>query len=591
MCGIAGVMVRDDRTAVQPLLERLASALIHRGPDGTGYFSSGRVGLANTRLAIVDLAGADQPFEEPKGAALVANGEIYNDLEIRRELADAPYRSGGDCESALHLYRRKGLDFAEELRGMYAIALYDPERSRMVLTRDPFGIKQLYYVVTDAYFAFASEPQALRAAGLAGGLLNPQRRSELLQLKFTTGSQTIYADIERVLPGETLVVTDGQIVERRRRHALPRTQPQTSMDVGQVVDRLDAVLKESVQAHLRSDVPYGLFLSGGIDSSALALLMSQVSSSPIIAFTAGFPDVAAADETQAACRIARAVDAEHHVVQMTQKDFWAFAPRVAAAIDDPTADAAALPTFMLAEAAKSRLKVVLTGEGADELFGGYSRYARTRSFWRLLGKKKSRMRGVFDSFTGKESPFERWRDGLHLAESEGVSAKWSAMQTLQAVDCAEWLPNDLLVKFDRCLMAHGVEGRTPFLDPRVAAFVFCLPDEMKVRSGLGKWLLRQWLAKALPEAEAWTRKKGFNPPVGHWIAFNKDEVERLVMSQPGVREMEIESVVRSAYSDPVRHSQAAWSLLFYALWHSRHVLGIDSGGSIGDVLGAAARAA
>src|SRR5260370_10131430 len=416
-----------------------------RGAESRGWsqLASGRGPLADARLGIVDLPGADQPFEEPRGAALVANGEIYTDLEIRRELADAPYRSGGDCESALHLYRRKGLDFAEDLRGMYAIALYDPEQSRLVLTRDPFGIKQIYYVATDAYFAFASEPQALRAAGLAGGLLDPQRRSELLQLKFTTGSKTIYADIERVLPGETLVVTDGQIVERRRRHALLPTRSPASMDVGQAVDRLDVVLKESVEAHLRSDVPYGLFLSGGIDSSALALLMSQVSSSPIIAFTAGFPDVAAADETEAASPIAPAADAEHHVVQMTQKDFWASAPRVAAAIHDPTADAAALPTFMLAEAAKSRLKVVLTGEGADELFAGYSRYARTRSFWRVLGKKKSRMRGVFDSFGGNKAPFEHWRDGLHLAEGEEVSANWSAMQTLQAVDFAEGLPKGL----------------------------------------------------------------------------------------------------------------------------------------------------
>jgi asparagine synthase (glutamine-hydrolysing) len=588
MCGIAGIMMRDGSAAEQHVLQKLASALIHRGPDGTGYFLNGSVGLLNTRLAIVDLLHGKQPFQEPCGAALVANGEIYNDLDLRHRLTGAPYQSGSDCESPLHLYRYKGIDFVDDLRGMYAIAVYDPALSILFLTRDPFGIKQLYYITTPSYFAFASEPQALKAAGLAHSHINPQKRSELLQLKFVTGSQTIYSDIQRLLPGETIVVTKGQIVERRRRRALSQNKSRIEMNCQEALHQLDEVLSESVAAHVRSDVPYGLFLSGGIDSSVLAILMSRISTNPVVAFTAAFPDFAAADETRTASRIAQAVNAEHHVMEVTQNDFWTFAPRVAAALDDPTADAAALPTFMLGEAAKRQFKVVLSGEGADEIFGGYSRYRRTRSFWRLLGQRKSRTHGVFDSLAGKNSIFDYWRDGLNSAEEEEVSHLWSHMQTLQAVDCAEWLPNDLLVKYDRCLMAHGIEGRTPFLDSAVASFAFTLPDEMKVKNGMGKWLLREWLSKNLPAAEAWAKKTGFNPPVGHWIAFHKAKIEALVLSQPGIKEMAIETIARKTFEDPTKNSQAAWSLLFYALWHSHHILGVDSNGSIDDVLASAA---
>ncbi len=589
MCGIAGIMMCGGKAVEQPVLQQLASALAHRGPDGVGYFLKDSVGFLNTRLAIVDVQGGNQPFQEPAGAALVANGEIYNDLDVRKQLKDAPYRSGSDCETPLHLYRRKGLDFADDLRGMYAIALYDPATKTLILTRDIFGIKQLYYVITPSCFAFASEPQALKSAGLTQNQLNLSKRSELLQLKFTTGSQTIYSDVQRLLPGETLVIADGQIIERRRRRALSQSKPRTAMSDAEALLRLDAVLTESVAAHVRSDVPYGLFLSGGIDSSALAALMSRLSSSSVVAFTAAFPDYPEADETKTAARVAQAVHAEHHIVNVTQKDFWDFAPRVAAIMDDPTTDAAALPTFMLAHTSRKRLKVVLSGEGADEILGGYSRYRRTRSFWKFLWGHKSRTHGIFDSFVENSRAFDGWREGLGLTEDRETSPHWSRMQTLQAVDCAEWLPNDLLVKYDRCLMAHSIEGRTPFLDPLVSAYCFTLPDDLKVRNGMGKWILREWLAKHLPEAEAWAKKSGFNPPVGYWISLHKDKIESLILSQPGIKDMDIQPIVRKVFANPMKNAQAAWSLLFYALWHSHHVLGTDSEGSIGDVLTNAAR--
>src|SRR6185437_16706050 len=217
MCGIAGIMSVDGETPSATALQAMSAALAHRGPDGNGHYRAGDVGMVQTRLAIIDLATGDQPLYEPGGAALMANGEIYNYLELRSALAGIAFSTGSDCELPLHLYRRYALEFTEHLRGMYAIALHDPAAGRLVLTRDPFGIKPLYYVETATCFAFASEPQALIASGLVEADLVRQVRNELLQLQFTTGRETIFSGIQRVLPGETVVVMGGRVIERRHR--------------------------------------------------------------------------------------------------------------------------------------------------------------------------------------------------------------------------------------------------------------------------------------------------------------------------------------------------------------------------------------
>jgi asparagine synthase (glutamine-hydrolysing) len=578
-------MLRNGGRVRSAVLDALEAAMDHRGPDGSGRHVAGAVGLVSTRLAIIDLKTGDQPLSDAEGVVLVANGEIYNDLELRARLHNVPFRTGSDCESPLHLYRARGLDFVKELRGMYAIAIHDPSESRLVLARDPFGIKPLYYVETPTHFAFASEPQALIAAGLAACEIRPRARAELLQLRFTTGSETIFSGINRVLPGETLVIVDAKIVERRRLEMIPQGGPR-DVDHSEALARLGDLLSDSVGHHLRSDVPYGLFLSGGIDSSVLAALMMRHSAGPVIAMTACFPGSRANDERAAAERVAHAIGADHHVLEMTERDFWTTAPRLAAALDDPTTDPAALPTFALSELAKGYLKVVLSGEGADEIFGGYARYRRARWLWGLLARRRN-LSGIFDGVTKTNGAFDGWRCGLDDVEADEFAAERTRVQFLQAVDCAEWLPNDLLVKLDRCLMANGLEGRTPFLDPIVADFAFRLPDKMKVTTKFGKWLLREWLSSNLPAAEPFARKKGFNPPVGEWIAAKKEIIEPLVSSQPGIAEFVSKDNVARVFAAPERNSQAAWSLLFYALWHSHHIVEVPSEGTIEDVLAAA----
>ena len=578
MCGIAGVMTRDGSPPASALLAGLQGALAHRGPDGKGRLVRGGVALVHTRLAIIDLETGDQPLFAPGGAALVANGEIYNNPELRAAMANTPFRTRSDCEPAVFLYEREGETFAESLRGMYAIALHDPRRRRLVLARDPFGIKPLYYVQTDSLFVFASEPQALRAAA---GEIDPQRRAELLQLKFTTGADTIFPGIHRVLPGETLVVEEARIVARHRRAALPEGPPEPLSHTAALL-ALERVLLDSVSVHLRSDVPYGLFLSGGIDSSALLALMTRAAGTRIRVLTCGWEGGGAVDESREAERLAALMGAECHRLEMRRRDFWSYAPRIAAAIDDPTADAAVLPTWMLGRAAREDgLKVTLCGEGADELFGGYSRYRKRRAPWRWLARRP-RSKGLF----GEAPALTGWRDGLERAEAEAAPGR-SALQATQAVDIAEWLPNDLLGKLDRCLMVHGVEGRTPFLDPVVAAFAFRLPDALKTSVRFGKVLLRDWLAQAFPQAGAYAKKQGFKPPVGAWMAAEAAQLSELVAAQPGVAEVLPAERVRAAFTAAEASPQPAWSLLFYALWHSRHVLGIDPAGDVAEVLAAA----
>ena len=588
MCGIAGVMTFNGSTPAPAVLDSLAGFLAHRGPDGDGRHLAGNVGLVQTRLAIIDLETGDQPLYAKAAdggqLALVANGEIYNYLELRQAMPDVAFATGSDCEPPLYLYRQYGVDFAEHLRGMYAIALHDHRRDRLVLARDPFGIKPLYYVVTDAHVAFASEPQALIRAGLVAPRLRREGRDQLLQLQFTCGRETVFAGIERVMPGETLVFENGRLAERRHRPALPAQGPRIQSEA-EALANLDAALMDSVTVHQRSDVPYGMFLSGGTDSSAVLALMRDLNDAPVRAFTVGFPGTEAVDERRHAEAVATAAGARFEAVDFDEADFWRLLPRIAQAMDDPAADYAVLPSFKLAELARARdLKVILTGEGGDELFGGYGRYRRARR-WRLFGGRPMRADGILQDLDVLRRPPAGWRDGIARAETDAARAGRTSLQRCQSVDCADWLPNDLLTKLDRCLMAHGVEGRVPFLDPRVADLAYRLPDRLKVRKNLGKWALRRWLDGKLPEARPFTPKRGFTVPVGEWIAGRGRRLGALVAAQPGVAEACRPDAVAALFEQGGKKAgKAAWTLLFFALWHNCHILGQPSGDDVLDAL-------
>ncbi|MAN79414.1 MAG: asparagine synthase (glutamine-hydrolyzing) [Rhodospirillaceae bacterium] len=591
MCGIAGIMTRDGSAPPAEVLDALAGALAHRGPDGHGRHVDGDVGLIQTRLAIIDLETGDQPIaaKGPDGneAVLVANGEIYNYVEVKLDLGRVPFKTRSDCEVPLQLYLREELAFTDHLRGMYAIAIHDRARDRLILTRDPFGIKPLYFTQSGSAFAFASEPQALIRAGLATARLNENARDEMLQMQFSCGRETPFAGIERVLPGETLIVEKGRVIGRNQMTVLPDGAPK-SLTRSDALMRLDDLLDDAVGVHQRSDVPYGMFFSGGIDSTILLAMMSRLNERPVTAFTAGFSGTQVHDERALAREIAAHVGADHHEVEFGAADFWDLLPEIAAAVDDPAADYAVLPSYKLAQTARAAgIKVILSGEGGDEVFAGYGRYRRATR-WRLLGGRPMRERGTLEGLGVLREENRTWRNGLAAAEEEAQGNGWTPLQRVQAMDMADWLPNDLLTKLDRCLMAHGVEGRVPFLDPKLAAFGFGLPDALKVRRGRGKWILRKWLEKVVPMSRPFAAKRGFTVPVGEWIAAEGQRLGPLVAAQPGVAEICRPDAVTSLFRNAgKREMQAAWTLLFYAVWHQHHILGGVPKGGVLEVLGEA----
>lgn len=581
MCGLAGVAGTLGGPG-EDTLKALAEALGHRGPDGLHWTASGSIGVAHSRLAIIDRAGGDQPLHGPNGTFLVANGEIYNDPKLRAALPEADFRTGSDCEGPLHLYPDKGAAFADGLRGMYAIALVDPAADRVVLARDPFGIKPLYIAETGKGVAFASEPQALVAAGQVKPRVVEAKRDELLELQFTTGRQTVFEGVSRVLPGETLVIEHGRVVSARHRPALEaRDRPFGSEE--EALRALDAALLDSVDVHQRSEVPYGMFLSGGIDSSVILALMARLNDRPVRAYTAGFPGTGVPDEREHARAVARAAGADHVEVAVTEADFWRWLPAMVESVDDPCADYAIVPTWLLAREARKDVTVILSGEGGDELFAGYGRYRSAARPWPF--GRPMRRKGTFHGLGILRRPSATWRDGIRAAEAAAAKQFRSRLKRAQAVDMADWLPNDLLTKLDRCLMAHSMEGRVPFLDPVVADVALRLPDGLARRGRTGKVLLRRWLEGALPDSRPFAPKKGFTVPVGDWMAARGAELGPLVAASPGITDMAFPDQVAALFKATGKRERfAAWTLLFYALWYRRHILGQSMDGDVFHVL-------
>lgn len=588
MCGIAGLMSIDASAPAKQVLDAMANAIEHRGPDGIGRYNARDVALVQTRLAIIDLETGDQPLYASRGngednICLIANGEIYNFVELRAQMPEVAFKTKSDCEPILHLYMAHGIDFAEHLRGMYAIALHDPADDALILARDPFGIKPLYYGQTSDGFAFASELQALLAAKLAKPIVESSKRDELLALQFTTGNETPVAGVYRLLPGETIVIRNGRISERKIIEAFPPGGPKKISRV-EAVKQFDQVIMDSVDVHQRADVPYGMFLSGGTDSSVILAAMQRLNRKPVQALTAGFGNTSVNDERAHARDVAKAAGADHHEIDVTEADFWRELPAITDAMDDPAADYAIIPTYFLARKAREMgLKVVLSGEGGDELFAGYGRYRRAlRPSW--LGGREMRHAAILDGLGVLRKPAMDWRQGIAADEVAAKIHGRNRLQVVQASDSAGWLANDLLVKLDRCLMAHGVEGRVPFLDPYVADFAFTLPDNIKIRNRNGKWVLREWLSTALPESKPFLKKRGFTVPVGEWIASQGAKLGPLVAAQQGIFEVCDTPAIEKLFNAGAEFGKAQWTLLFYALWHQSHLMGIDMNGDVFEVL-------
>jgi len=551
MCGIAGIRMKNGKQPPRKWLDGMLAALAHRGPDGRGEWAGDTTVLLHTRLAIIDPEGGAQPLFG-NNAVLVGNGEIYNYRELNRQRDSQDDHSDSDFECTLRTDPRDFFRF----RGMYALALVESDGA-LVLARDRYGIKPLYVADTEDYFAFASVPSALRVLDGVDSSLLPAAVTELLQQGWVTGRRTVYRGIGRLMPGE--VITAGGV---SRIATLPNAAQRSNISFDKAVKIFDQKFSESIELHQRSDVPYGLFLSGGIDSSAVLTMMARQNTAPVVAFTCGFDGTAAADERPRARDFAKALGADHHEVGFAESDFWGILPRVAAALDDPIVDYATLPTFKLAEVAARHLKVVISGEGGDEALGGYGRYRKAMRPWFMGGGQR---------FKGRFTGLNILRDDL-TSIAFARDSQWSKLQNAQVHDFAGWLPDNLLIKLDRCLMAHGLEGRTPFLEPELTDFSFNLPDDFKVKNNLGKHLLRTWLAAHGPPGfDYFARKQGFTVPVSEWIAARGAQLAPLMACNEAVRAIAHPDRVAALYlHGGKRETTAAWALLFYAVWHAVH---------------------
>lgn len=566
MCGIAGILGADE--APEQAVRAMIETLQHRGPDGIRVESGPGWAVAHARLSIIDLEGGWQPLHAA-GSTVIGNGEIYNYVELIEEygLRDK-LKTGSDFEPLLHLYAIEGEKAFSRLRGMYAFCLIGHD-GRTWLVRDPFGIKPLYTASGEpGPKPFASEARALPDTGF-GKEVRAFTAEEILSLGYSTFEPGPLAGQLKQHPGLAIQIVDSQLGDGFSLPWLDR-QTRTDGDEATLLTRLNAVLEDSVRVHQRSDVPYGLFLSGGIDSSAIATLMARLNERPVTAFTCGFDAPGARDERAHAEAVARALNLDWRETTFGEEDFWRILPEVAWALDDPTTDYATLPTWKLAEAARGTLTVVLSGEGGDELFGGYGRYRRAlRPRW--LGGRPAEPQFQADYLRDRgKAALANWR----LAASHAAQPWMTPLQRAQAADIATWLPNDLLLKLDRTLMAHGLEGRTPFLDREVAAFAFNLPDRFKVRGRHGKWLLRKWLETHLPAADPWAKKKGFTVPVAAWIAPRARDLAPALAAHEGLAQVCDMDAVRAVFDHDDQPS-GRWPLLFYAVWWNIHVGGME----------------
>src|SRR5436190_9126929 len=613
MCGICGIAA----TAGAPDRERLAAmsrSLVHRGPDSGGEHLDGPVALAARRLSIIDLAGGDQPMASEDGSLVVVqNGEIYNFPELRRDLErdGHTFRTRCDTEVHLHLYQRDGVAFARHLRGMFAVAIWDARRGRLVLARDRYGIKPLYYRHTNGELEFASELRALPR-----GEIDLDALEAFLAFNSIPAPYSIFREIRKLPAGYVLVWEAGGTVELQR-YARPgpvATEELRGGDEAELLEELRARLRDSVRAHLLSDVPVGVLLSGGVDSAALAALAAQESAEPVHTFTIGFAE-RSFDERADARRVAERYGTNHHEL-LVRPEPALLLPALADAFDEPFADSSALPTYLVSRLASEHVKVALSGEGGDELFGGYYTYAADLLADRLapLARLARPLVELLPTSTAKASfdyrakrfvraahlpPLERhhgWKEIFSPEARAELTGRRSAfdpvgllrrrfdetegaelLARLQDVDLGLYLVDDLLVKTDRASMAHSLEARVPFLDPVVTNFALSLPTRHKVRGLRKKVLLRKAVAPLLPPEIVHGRKRGFSIPAARWLRGELEPFARATLSHETLRRQGffLPETVGRLLDEHVAgredRSRQLWGLLGFTLWYERHV--------------------
>lgn len=570
-------------------LETTAQMLRHRGPDDFGIHVEGPLGLVHTRLSIVDLKGGHQPLEGPDGQqVLVANGEIYNDPELREVHAHRGIqpRTRSDSESILHAYALKGIDGVADLHGMFAFALFDRRDGSLLLGRDRIGIKPLFVARLQDRIAFASEIKALLPLLPRQPDLEPGAIAQFLENQFSTGPHTVFRGIERLEPGTCLRISPDLDCQSVRYWSALNVKTQ---DIGleEATETFESLFNKVIREHMRADVPFGLFLSGGLDSSILASELTRRMNTPLQTFSVGFKGARMDDELDAATALAKRLGTHHTPMELTRDQVFGRLVHSIWAADELMRDYANLPTSLLSETAARDLKVVFSGEGGDEAFAGYRRYrpSMERRLKALLrpGSGGFRTRG---QWSGRQAS-RTFGPALHRAIKEtrqpfinawqGTPGYWSDIQRSQYTDLTTALPDNLLVKTDRMTMGFGLEGRVPFCDHRIIEFGLSLPDELKIRGREGKHFLKHWAESRLPATHLRQPKRGFHVPIGEWLQGEfLDRLGKRLTNNRAVNEWFRPEGISALIENQRRFGTASrelWCVMQFAIWHRLFVEG------------------
>ena len=626
MCGIAGILWLDGRPVEMGLLRRMAEAIRHRGPDGEGYVIFGSTGLAHRRLAIIDVQGGRQPLQNEDGSVTVTfNGEIYNFRSLAQQLQGLGhvFRTDSDTEVLVHAYEQWGESCVDHLRGMFAFAIWDERHKRLFLARDRLGIKPLFYLQTPNCFAFASEIQSLRTLPEFQGSLDLLALDLYLHFQYIPAPFTIFRQIRKLPPAHTLSVCGPEGARQPRRYWQVSLRARAGLSEAEWLERFDAALRETVSAHLVSDVPFGAFLSGGVDSSVVVAHMSRVLEQPVRTYSIGFQNPAF-DESRYARQVAEKLGTLHHE-EFVEPDAMGILPRLVRHYGEPFADSSAVPTYYVSRMASQHVKMVLSGDGGDESFAGYSAYAsiawhhRRPEHWygcaRFLAGTVLRAAGLrpalpkpddtwYESaascYFGQSRRRELWRpehqwlmnETRQWFDSQMISAPSADLcSRYQHYDLQHSLPHDMLTKVDVASMAHGLEVRVPLLDHVLVELAAEMPADLKLRRNgatdcsdgrgayVGKYILKRHGEQFFPGPWLHRRKQGFGVPVGDWFRGTKRDDIRDRLQDEGNQLNELfshASINRllSEHESGVDHSQRLWTLLFLAEWSEQQSSGM-----------------
>jgi asparagine synthase (glutamine-hydrolysing) len=621
MCGIAGFVTRAEGLPMSQVLAGMAAALAHRGPDDAGFLEAQagtwRVGLAHRRLSIIDLSTGHQPLGNEDGSVqIVFNGEIYNFQGLRAELAAMGhvFRTHSDTETIVHAYEEWGEACVDRFRGMFAFAIWDAPREKLFLARDRFGKKPLFLCEAHDSVLFASEIKSILAFPGIRAEVDRDSLWDYLAYRYVPAPSTLFRGIRKLMPGSYAVWERGVLTERRYftppDHEALRDTAIPADPVGAFLDTLE----ESVRIRMISDVPFGAFLSGGIDSSAVVGLMSRHSTQPVKTFSVGFNE-SAYSELGYAKTISDQFKTDHHELYVAESELMQHLPALVRFRDAPVAEPSDIPIYLLSKEARKSVKMVLTGEGSDEFLGGYpkhvyERYAatyqrlpvlvRTGLLEPLVGALPYRFRRAKTAIVnlGLERYSERmprWFGALSDQERArltvlpkpipngipshlDVSESNSALRRILHFDQASWLPDNLLERGDRMTMAASIEARMPFMDHELAAFVSRLPDRFRVKGHTGKWILREAMKRLLPRAILDRPKIGFRVPVNEWFREPMRDYLYDHLTGPDSRtkgyfnRMALDTLLSEHVTGRQNHEKVLWCLLNLEIWHREYGL-------------------